>query len=119
MHDYQQDRIKQMDGWLKRAGEVPYLKFPPSWTIAVIPPFTGADARFFVRKGRAHVSVYLDFDGRLGAMDEPYWEVYPVNGDCHRSLLNETDDLLAAIAKSIRQQNRRKATHGRDDETHS
>lgn len=93
--------------WRQRSGDVPFLKFPPSWEVAIVPPFCGADARFFVRKGKAKVSVYLDFDGRLGCMDTPYWEIYPINGGLARYLLHETAELLAGIARSIRQQNRK------------
>jgi hypothetical protein len=90
--------------WRERAGQVPFLRLDPDWEIAVVPPFTGADARMFIRKGEARVSVYLDFDGRLGAMDEPYWEVYPVDGDTSRHLLNDADGLVAAIRQSFAEQ---------------
>jgi hypothetical protein len=39
-------------------------------------------------------------------MDEPYWEIHPLGGDVGRFLLNETDELLAGIAESIREQTR-------------
>jgi hypothetical protein len=90
--------------WRERSALIPYLQFPQHWEVAVIPPYAGADARFLVRCGNAKVSVYLDFDGNLGAMDEPYWEIYPLDGDACRYLLNETNALLEGIAMSIQEQ---------------
>ncbi len=101
---YERRILEQTMAWRQRAQLVPFMKFPADWEIRMTPPFAGADARFQVRKGKASVSVYLDFDGNLGAMDEPYWEIHPLGDDCARYLLNETDDLLAGIAESIREQ---------------
>jgi len=103
--NYEREVYEQTTKWRGRAQEVPYLKFPESWEVRITPPFGRADARFSVKSGKATVSVYLDFDGNLGYMDQPYWEIHPLDGDCARYYLNETDDLLAGIAQSIEQQN--------------
>lgn len=110
MADYERRIIDQVNGWRAKASDVPYLRFPADWEIKVTPPFAGADARFTVRCGEATVSVYLDFDGNLGCMERPYWEIYPLDGDCARYYLYETDELLQGIALSIRQQNEDEAT---------
>lgn len=84
--------------------EIPFIKFPSDWEIKIAPPSVGAVIRFQVRKGNAWVSVYLDCYGHLGAVSHPYWEVYPYDGDCFRCYMNNTDELLKAIAKSIKEQ---------------
>lgn len=104
MSDYAQEVLEQTNSWRQKANDVPFLAFPSDWQIRITPPFGRADARFSVRKGAANVSVYLDFDGNLGCMDRPYWEVHPIGGDCARYYLYETDELIAGIAESIRQQ---------------
>ena len=102
--------VERVEQWRKIAGEMPYLHFPRSWEVAVIPPFAGAVARFWVRKGAAHVSVYADYYERLGCWSEPHWEIYPdADGDNARfSIATETPQMLAAIAKSLARQNREK-----------
>ena len=95
--------------WREWATRIPYIKFPGSWEVQVIPPFTGAIARFCVRKPgmRDRVSVYLDCYQMLGCFGpmpagEPHWEIYP---DCEdetaRFAMNDTGALVAAIAKSL------------------
>lgn len=84
--------------------EIPFLQFEPDWLVQITPPFGGAVARFRIRKGDAHVSVYADFDNSLGCMDVPYWEVYPFEDDVYRCMINETEDLLRIIKLSIDQQ---------------
>lgn len=109
MADYKDRVFEQVRGWPEKAREVPFIKFPADWEIRMTPPFAGADARFAVRKDGAFVSAYLDFDSNLGCMDDPYWEIHPIDGDCARYLLHETDDLLAGIALSIKQQTTQEA----------
>lgn len=91
-------KIEEQDKWRESIGTIPFIKFPAEWQVQVIPPFGGAMARFRVKlPSGADKSVYLDFHDRLGYMQQPYWEVYPVKGDCGRALLNETDLLLELI----------------------
>lgn len=100
--------IEKKEGWREAIGEIPFLSFPKGWEIQVIPPFGGAMARFCVRKGEAEVSVYADFNDALGIVGQPYWETHPnTDDDCDRFLINETDELIASISKSLAWQNRR------------
>lgn len=92
--------------WSKWQTDVPYLTFREDWKVRVIPPFGGAVVRFLVRRDDTPegevVSVYLDCYGELGAMDRPYWEIYPAeDGDTDRFYMAETDELLAGIAASL------------------
>jgi len=42
-------------------------------------------------------SIYLDSHDRLGCVGEPYWEVYPCDGDTGRCLKAEIAELLKLI----------------------
>ncbi len=83
--------------------EIPWLDFPDDWKIRPIPPFSGAVARFLVKRTDTpeghRVSVYLDCYGELGAWYEPHWEVYPgtEDGDTYRVAMNDTDELMESI----------------------
>ncbi len=87
--------------WIKK---IPYINFPKSWCIKIIPPFGGAIIRFLVSKSpdEKGVSVYLDGYSLLGAWDEPYWEIYPYKEDVFRCKMNDTDELIKAISTSLR-----------------
>jgi hypothetical protein len=109
MIPWEYDRVMQTR---ERIDKIPYLNFPEDWEVAVIPPFSGATVRFLVRrKGskKGRVSVYADFDSRLGySMDAegkpaPYWEVYPVGEDVGRCSLHDTKYLLAMIERSLQE----------------
>jgi hypothetical protein len=96
------DRAFEADKWFK---EIPYLNFPSNWNIRMVPPSTGAVVRFHVSKGGdTWISVYLDCYDILGFMGEPYWEIYPYNGDTFRCPMNETDKLLEAIEYAVNEQ---------------
>ncbi len=84
--------------------DMPFLRFKDGWEVAVIWPFGGAAVRFIVKKGDARVSVYADFDESLGYYGEPYWEVYPHDGDTWRGPLADGAGLIEAISVSIGQQ---------------
>ena len=91
------ERDERWTYWIKR---IPAIKFKGSWEVKVIPPFAGAMARFWIDEGEAHVSVYLDVDDSLGCVGEPYWEVYPIDGDTFRCFLHETKELIDAIGRA-------------------
>ena len=91
-------QVMEHTKWLK---EIPYLKFPSEWEVQISPPFTGAVVRFRVKYNDREVSVYLDCYGSLGAIDQPYWEIYPHQEDTYRCYMNETEELMNAIKESL------------------
>lgn len=88
---------------------IPTFKIKPDWLIQIIPPFTGAVVRFGISKenfkDRQFISVYLDCYELLGFCGEgnPYWEVYPVNGDTWRCAMDDIDGLMEGIEKGLQQ----------------
>lgn len=83
---------------------IPHITFPPTWMVQMIPPFHGMIVRFRVHRPfedeTGHwTSVYLDAWERAGAWskNEPYWEVYPFEGDVGRCSMNDTKELLRMI----------------------
>ena len=97
-------QIMEHSKWLK---EIPYIQFPDDWQVQISPPFAGAVVRFRVIKDKAEVSIYLDCYDKLGCYGEPYWEVYPHEGDVYRCDMDDTKSLLNAIKHSILEQNSR------------
>lgn len=93
--------IENKEHWRERINEIPFLQFPQDWMIKIIPPFGGAMARFIVEKQGKRISVYLDFDNALGWWEGPYWEIYPFEDDVYRCGINETQELIDAIAKAL------------------
>ena len=94
--------------WMKWVED---LNFKEDWKIKVIPPFGGAVVRFQIKHKEdedAWVSVYLDCYRELGAVDEPYWEVYPYQyedyEDVYRVILGNEDELLEKIEESLQHQ---------------
>src|SRR5690554_775483 len=78
--------------WHEIAKKMPFMEVPEGYEIAIIPPFSAADARFWVKRPDERViSVYADFYDSLGYEGKPYWEVYPcVDGETGRC---EIDDI--------------------------
>lgn len=93
--------IEAEQDWRGWVDKIPAIQFDAGWKVQVIPPFSGALARFRVTVGDKTVSVYLDGYDALGYFGEPYWEVYPVDGDVGRCAMEDTDELLSLIRKSI------------------
>lgn len=92
-------KIEQADRWSEIIKEIPFIQFPADWKIRVIPPFGGLQARFQVQLPNGNEkSVYLDYYDRAGCMGSPYWEVYPVRGDCGRCFRDNVEELLELIA---------------------
>lgn len=94
--------IEEKEKWMEWIPKIPAIQFPMEWAIKVIPPFSGAMARFLVQAEGKSVSVYLDCYGVLGVMNEPYWEVYPYDGYTFRCVMNDVEGLLTAIRHSIK-----------------
>lgn len=86
--------------------QMPALQFPADWQVKIIPPFGGALIRFTVEGPKDWISIYLDACDALGCVGQAYWEMYPnAEGDAERFLLNETDELFAAIQRALDAQN--------------
>lgn len=83
--------------------EIPYIEIPQGYLIKPIPNFTGSVVRFLAsnKEQTSSVSVYLDCYDELGIVGEPYWEVYPVEGDTERILMNNVEELIGVIKKAI------------------
>ena len=94
--------------WREWSLELPYLRFPPEWEVAVVPPFGGALIRFLVREPgmKERVSVYLDVDCSLGFVEYEggYWEIYPdKDGENARYYLEDVDGVFEGIAESLKE----------------
>lgn len=88
--------------------DFPWITLPPGYSFKVTFPFCGAAARFRVcktDKPERDISVYLDTRDVLGYVRQPYWEAYPIGEDTGRFLLNETEELIAAIVAELEKDN--------------
>lgn len=98
-------KLEKSDEWMNWINKIPFINFPKEWNIQIIPPFSGAIIRFRVNKKIEdkdnYVSVYLDCYNRLACYGEPYWEIYPYEGDVFRCGMNDIDALLKAIEISL------------------
>ena len=94
--------VEDSQKWREDVHTIPFIQFPADWQIQVIPPFADATVRFRVKlPDGVDKSVYLDTRNSLGYEEQPYWEVYPVEGDTERCYMNEIDKLLLAIGKPV------------------
>ncbi len=92
--------VEHEEKWREIIPQMPFIKFPATWKVAVLPPFGGAVARFQVKlSSKITKSIYLDWFDALGLYGEPYWEVYPYNGDTGRCPVADTKTLLKMIAQ--------------------
>lgn len=104
MERYELEDKEQWRKWIK---EIPALEFKKGWRVKVIPPFSGAIARFQVEtKDGGWTSVYLDVFENLGYFGEPYWEVYPHDGGVARCAMNDTKKLIKLISQSLKERER-------------
>ncbi|MCK5604480.1 hypothetical protein KAR91_21500 [Candidatus Pacearchaeota archaeon] len=87
----------------KWANEIPSINFPEKWLVKIIPPFARAIVRFRIahKDTGGDVSIYLDCYDHLGYFGEPYWEVYPHDGDVARCAMKDIDELLKLITESL------------------
>ncbi len=92
--------IEQRENWRGWVEVIPALHFRPKWRVKIIPPFCGAMVRFQV--SHKDISVYLDVSDTLGCFGEPYWEIYPYEGDTYRCAMNETDELIRVIGECFK-----------------
>lgn len=105
--------VERKDEWLKWMNEIPAINFKSDWLVTVIPPFGGAIARFLVAhkdNPNETISVYLDCYGRLGCMNQPYWEMYPRTyegyEDTERFYIEEVEELVGAIDDQLKIMNK-------------
>ncbi len=106
--------VERLERWRDVAQALPYIPMRGDWKVRVMPPFTGALARFHVMRGDAHVSVYYDEYCRLGGWNEGYWEIWPdAAGDNYRLLRDEAEALAEAIEKSLAAQEAKGAEEAR------
>lgn len=98
-------KINEAFEWHKWMNEIPYLQFPSDWLVKAIPPFNTGIIRYWVTKPglKDRVSIYLDCYDTSGCVGQPYWEIYPIDGDCERFLMNETKELLDGIGRALKQ----------------
>jgi len=93
--------------WDKWRQEIPYIKFKRDWEVRAIPPVICGIIRYNIRHTKienSFVSIYLDCYDLVGFYGGPYWEVYPVGGDCERVGIMDTESLIKAVTKSFREQ---------------
>lgn len=92
-------KLAQKQEWMKWQKEIPFIQWPADWLVKAVPPFAGAIIRYRVKKmeNKNSVSIYLDCYDQLGCFGEPYWEIFPVEGDTYRCAMKNTDELLEQI----------------------
>lgn len=93
--------VEKNEKWREICNNIPFLNFKEDWDIKIIPPFSGAIIRFFIKKGEKEISVYLDWYDNLGYMNEPYWEIYDFK-KTYRFLLNETSEMMEKIKRLLK-----------------
>jgi hypothetical protein len=83
--------------------EIPFIELPEGYLFKPIPNFTGSVVRFLAKKKgeEKEVSIYLDCYDELGLVGQPYWEVYPVDGDTARFYMDEVDKLSQTIVEAL------------------
>ncbi len=91
-------KLEKRDEWRKWIKDIPFIEFPPTWKVKIIPPFGNAIVRFIIMVGPHEVSIYLDCYDKLGCFGSPYWEVYPCEGSTGRCKMDDTKTLLEMIA---------------------
>lgn len=97
-------KVEQSEDWQVWIKKIPFIKFPADREVKIIPPFGGALIRFLVKKNESeNISVYLDVYGRLGAVENPYWEVYPYHDDVVRVDMENVEELLQRIQEALAQ----------------
>lgn len=102
MDEVKRFEVEREEEWRSKwVNEIPYLRFKADWDVKVIPPFSGAIARFWVEKGDKHVSVYLDCYECIGCFGEPYWEIYAYEENARRVAMNDTDTLMNLISEVV------------------
>lgn len=105
---YELEKGLEYKRWMK---ELPFMEIPAGFKIKVVPPFHGAVVRFWIQKVGSvdmqdSVSVYFDSANVLGWMEHPYWEAYPIDGECQRYFVGEEEKMIADIVKELNREPR-------------
>lgn len=96
--------------WRKWTEETPAIPMRDGWMMRPVPPIHVGVSRFQIEDEHGGwVSVYLDAYDRAGGVGEPYWEVYPINGDCRRHMMADVKELADTIAEALSEQRIAKA----------
>lgn len=102
---YEVERLLEYEKWAK---VLKPFRFKKSWKVHLYPPYGGALIRFTILKDKAKIDVFLDCYGNLGLSKEPYWEIFPNSqGEAQRFPMNERIQLMIAIVRSIKKQNKK------------
>jgi hypothetical protein len=87
--------------WDKWREAIPFIQWPNDWKVKAIPPTHTGVIRYLVQTTKCdRVSIYLDCYDMVGFEGHPYWEVYPVDGDCERCSMSDTRKLLDIISRA-------------------
>ena len=94
--------IEEAREWEKWRQLIPWIPMQPNWQMKPQPPFIGAVVQFLIQNDNGNeCSIYLDCYDNLGAVGQPYWEIYPVDGDTARVLMNDVYGLVKAIESAF------------------
>jgi hypothetical protein len=106
--------VENEQDWRGEIVRIPWLHFRGDWQVRIIPPFGDAVIRFqVILPSGTMKSIFMDSRNSLGIWGglnhpEPYWEVYPYQGDVGRCDLADTIMLMEMIQDE---------TNGEDDES--
>ena len=95
--------VESEQDWKGEIVRIPWLHFRGDWQVRIIPPYADAEIRFQVILPSGTLkSIYMDSRHSLGmwgdlATCQPYWEVYPYQGDVGRCALEDTIMLMEMI----------------------
>jgi len=95
-----QDKYGKDEYYREWAKKIPAIQFPPSWQVQLLGPFGGAMVRFYVNN---KISVYLDCNESLGYFGQPYWEIYPYDGDTLRIPMDDIEGLIKGIKQALKE----------------
>ena len=104
MNELNRFEVERGEDWRLWNERIPDIEFKADWKVKPLAPFGGALVRFLVKLGEASVSVYLDVNDSLGCVGRPYWEIYPYQDDTMRFYIEESEELIMFIDKSLDQQ---------------
>lgn len=108
--------VEAEQDWKGEIARIPWLHFRGDWQVRIIPPFGDAVIRFqVILPSGALKSIYMDSRHSLGVWGdlstcEPYWEVYPYQGDVGRCALDDTIMLMEMIQDETGEQDERDET---------